>query len=190
MRGECCSRVYMASLAVDVETTGLGHANFPPRADGVLQVGMAWREKSRVKTWSSFCNPGENFFANGWADAALQINQIPLEVIRSSRPDKEVAALFWEKVKEVEVLTGERARFLAYNRSFDEGFLSKKPWAVPKHRWGDCIMRAAASNLIGANKLKLERAMQLLQIPRPSARLHDAATDAHSALLVHEKISP
>lgn len=178
----------MAFVAVDVETTGLGHANFPPRDDGVLQVGMAWREKRAVKTWSAFCNPGEKFLANGWADAALQINRIPLGVIRSSRPAKAVARHFWEKVKEVEASTGGRARFIAYNRSFDEGFLSKKPWAVPKHRWGDCIMRAAAGNLIGAGRLKLERAMQLLQIPRPSARLHDAAADAHAALLVAEKM--
>jgi len=176
-------------VVVDVETTGLGHAAFPPRADGVVQVGMAWREKSKVKSWSDYCNPGKEFLADGRADEALSINKIPMAVIHKSRLAKAVAEDFRLQVKVIEDRTDEDASFLAYNRSFDEGFLSKAPWSVPRDKWGPCVMKAAAYHLTGYSRLGLGRAMQMLEIPWPGKRAHDAALDAHAALLVHEKIN-
>ncbi len=179
----------MPCVAIDVETTGLGHAGYPPREDAVLQIGLAWREKGRVGTWSEFCNPGEKFIANNRAKIALQINGISPEVVRSSRPAKTVAQEFRSKVDEIEDSTGSPAEFLAYNKAFDSGFLNQKPWEVPAHKWGDCVMQAAASKLVAGKRLKLERAMQMLEIQWPGKRAHDAAFDAHAALLVHEKIT-
>lgn len=178
----------VAFVVVDVETTGLGHVASPPREDAVLQVGMAWREKGLVKTWSDYCNPGRKFISNGRAEDALGINGISLQTIERSRAASAVAKDFWERVEAIEQTAGE-VTFLAYNRSFDEGFLNQKPWSVPRGKWGDCIMRTAAYHLTGNSRLKLQRAMQMFSIPWPGTRGHDAAFDAHAALLVHEKIN-
>lgn len=179
----------MVQIVVDVETTGLGHVAYPPRDDGVVQVGMAWRANRKVNSWSSYCNPGNSLLDCGRADAALSINRIPLEVIHNARPVKSVAKDFWSKVKAIEKVTGGQAEFLAYNRGFDEGFLSKSPWLVQSHQWGPCVMKSAAIHLTGYSRLSLTRAMQLLEIPWPAKGAHDAAVDAHAALLVHERIA-
>ncbi len=178
----------MTCVVVDVETTGLGHAGFPPRADGVVQVGIAWRQDGDVSTWSAYCNPGDGLLAGDRAFEALRINRIPIESIRKSLPVQAVAKDFWKQVDAVEAESGEAAEFLAYNRSFDEGFLKKEPWSVPSHKWGACVMKRAAAHLTGGSRLKLARAMQLLAIPWPGGHSHDAAIDAHAALLVNEKI--
>lgn len=179
----------MTVVAIDIETTGLGHRNYPPREDAVIQVGIAWKEGNCVKIWSEYCNPGSEFFANGRADAALRINKITLETINNAKPASKVAFELSEKIEEIENSAKENIVFKAYNRFFDEGFLKQKPWEVPAFKWGECIMKQAASQLTGKDKLKLETAMQLLEIPWPKGRAHDAATDAHAALLVHEKIN-
>ncbi|MBI5636011.1 3'-5' exonuclease [Candidatus Micrarchaeota archaeon] len=179
----------MTTVAIDVETTGLGHAARPPRQDAVLQLGIAWREKTEVKTWSKLCNPGKKFLANGRAGAALAVNRIQVGAIQNAEPAKAVAEEFWSKIDSIEGgSSGEPVEFRAYNRFFDEGFLSQKPWSIPRHKWGSCIMQAAAKTLVNADRLKLERAMQMLQIPW-FGQAHDAAIDARAALLVHEKIS-
>lgn len=175
------------TIAIDVETTGLGHKAYPPRADAVLQVGMAWRANGKVKTWSSYCNPGEKFLENGRADQALRINGISEETVLAAKPVDEVAGMLWKRVYKLDALAGRPALFRAYNRAFDEGFLGSHPWNVPSGRWGDCVMLDAAKRL-GCNWLKLGKALEALGIEPPKKRLHDAAADAHAALLVHEKI--
>ena len=179
----------MNTIAIDVETTGLGHMTRTPREDAVLQVGIAWRENGKVRTWSDYCNPGKEYFSNGRADEALRINCISYETIQNAEPAKTVAKKFWNQVKEIEESLGQTGEFRAYNRAFDQGFLESRPWKIPAHKWGGCIMQAAASYLIDGDRLGLQRAMQMLEIPWPGKSAHDAASDAHAALLVHEKIS-
>ncbi len=179
----------MATVIVDVETTGLGHKGRPPRPDAVVQVGMAWRAgKGKVKTWSSYCNPGKEFLEGGRAEQALRVNGIREETILNAEPIGKVAGAFWRQVGKIESKTCSSVEFRAYNRSFDEGFLSTTPWEIPPHRWSACIMLDATDCLNRAKWLRLEEAMQALRIPWPEDRAHDAAVDAHAALLVHEKL--
>ena len=178
----------MAVVSIDVETTGLGHKASPPREDAVLQVGIAWRGKNAgVRTWSELCNPGMKFLAGGRAAAALQINGIAPQAVLKARPARTVAGELWRRIRAVEESCGEAAEFRAYNRAFDQGFLAKSPWKIPERRWGECIMRKAAYRLAGCDRLKLERAMAMLEIAWPGPRAHDAAYDAHAALLIDER---
>ncbi len=178
----------MTVIAIDVETTGLGHVNYPPREDGVIQLGMAWRDGEQVFTWSEYCNPGLKYLANNRASYALAVNKISEETIRRAKSAKIIAKAFWKKVADIESSSGEQTEFRAYNNAFDQGFLNKNPWSVPDEKWGGCIMRQAALRLIGGQRLKLARAAQMLEITWPGDSAHDAAIDAHAALLVHEKL--
>jgi len=174
-------------IVVDVETTGLGHAGYPQRADGVVQVGMAWRHpKNGIQRWSAYCNPGEHYYADGRAEGAFRVNGRTEEDVRMAQPVHDVAQQFWTKVAQIDP-SGRKAAFKSYNRKFDQPFLEPDPWNLPDERWGDCIMLDAASKL-NARWLKLEKATSAFQIPWPEGKAHDAAVDAHAALLVHEKM--
>ena len=173
----------MPLIGIDVETTG-----FSPKTAGVIQVGIAWRAShGRVCTWSEYCNPGRKYFANNRAYWAMRFNKISMETVESARSSKNVAKELLERISVIELEMESPAVFKAYNSSFDQGFLSQKPWMLPAHKWGDCVMRDAAQKLVNKKRMKLSEAMRLLEIQWPG-RAHDAMHDAHAALLVHEKL--
>ncbi len=179
----------MTIVAIDVETTGLGHAGRIPRPDAVIQVGLAWRDANGdVARWSSYCNPGPAFLADGRAETALRINGISEETVLSAEPVEKVADTFWNTVFALES-GGKPVEFRAFNRAFDAGFLSAEPWRIPAKRWGDCIMLDAQTHLQAYKWPKLDEAVLRLGLDWPDGPAHDAAVDAHAALLVHEKIS-
>lgn len=178
----------MPLIVIDVETTGLGHKSCPPRPDAVVQVGMAWREANGVKTWSQYCHPGEQYLKSGRAQAALDVNGITPEILQAAQPAAFVAEQFWQKVFQIES-SGDAVQFRAYNKAFDAPFLAAEPWRVPENRWGDCIMLDAQSHLQSFRWPKLDAAVRSMGIDWPKGPAHDAAVDAHAALLVHEKMN-
>ncbi|GEM_PF-4360778 len=179
----------MPLIVLDVETTGLGHKSYPPRDDAVVQIGMAWRAaEGAVKTWSQYCHPGEQYLHGGRAQAALNINGISADILNTAQPAQSVAEQFWNQVFRIEA-QGDLVQFRAYNKAFDAPFLASDPWNVPDERWGDCIMLDAKDHLQTSRWPKLDAAVRSMGLEWPTGKAHDAAVDAHAALLVHEKIN-
>lgn len=178
-------------VAIDTETTGKGHHEKPPRRDAILQVGLAYRNPGgQVVTWFECCNPGPEYLKPGFADEALRVNELTRDQILKSPPPKEVADRLRAKLQEIAKEVGVPLQLLAYNRDFDQPFLTVKPWEVPSDLWGPCVMLSATEYLDGpdARWVGLAKAMQRLRIDWPG-RAHNAATDSHAALLVWEEIN-
>jgi DNA polymerase III epsilon subunit-like protein len=176
-------------VVVDTETTGLGHNARPPRADGVVQIGYAWRNpRGQVIRWAATCNPGDSYLRAGRAADALAINGIRLSTVLSAPSARTVAAEFREHLDGIRQTTGREVEIRSYNRAFDEPFLSAKPWSLPSELWGPCLMQAAQDHLGLSRWPKLHVAVNYLGIMPPSGRSHTAAVDSHAALLVHERM--
>lgn len=176
-------------IICDTETTGLGHIDRPPRKDGVIQVGYAWRKPDgEVQRWHTNCNPGEEFFERGRADIALRINKIGREEVAVAPPVHEAAAIFRGHLKTIAQSTGRPVELRAYNRAFDLPFLRIDPWSLQDDLWGPCVMLGAARHLDGpfGRWPKLVDACRRMDIPWPEGEAHNAAVDSHAALLVHE----
>lgn len=125
-------------IAVDVETTGYGHIETPPREDAVIQIGLAYHEpdeEGSIYSWSELCNPGERYVRDGRADEALEISGFTVHQVLDAPSADEVAAEFWEEVEGAEQAHGALAEFRAFNVDFDAPFLAKEPWDVPDPRW-------------------------------------------------------
>lgn len=177
-------------VVVDTETTGLGHNARPPRPDGVVQVGYAWRTpRGKIVRWDAVCNPGKSYLSGGRADQALWVNKLRLDDILSAPSAKAVAAELRDHLDSIREASGRELEIRSYNRSFDEPFLSARPWSVPSELWGPCLMQAAQDHLGLSRWPKLHIAMSYLGIMPPSGRSHTAAVDAHAALLVHERMT-
>lgn len=177
-------------VVVDTETTGLGHNGRPPRPDGIVQIGYAWRNpKGKVVRWQAVCNPGESFLRGGRADEALAVNRLRLTDILAAPSAKRIADEFRERLNAVSETTGAPYEIRSFNRSFDEPFLRATPWRIPTERWGPCLMLAAQQHLGHWKWPKLHEAVNYLGIMPPEGRSHTAAVDAHAALLVHERIA-
>lgn len=178
-------------VAVDTETTGMGHFARPPRNDGVVQVGLAYRDRfDKIETWSEYCNPGSEFLRPGWADEALGVNGLTRQRVLGFPPVAKVAGLLHEKLAAIRRESDRPIQLRAYNREFDQPFLAAEPWRVPADTWGPCIMLDATAHLDGpdARWVGLKAAMTRLGLQWPG-RSHDAASDSHAALLVLEAIS-
>ena len=177
-------------VAVDTETTGLGQNGRPPRPDGIVQIGYAWRNpRGKVVRWHATCNPGESYLRGGRAMEALRVNGLRLDTILAAPPARAVAAEFRERLDAIEDESGKTLELRAFNRSFDEPFLRSSPWSIPAERWGSCLMVAAQNHLGLSRWPKLGYALSALGMPPPPGRSHTAEVDAHAALLVHEAIS-
>ena len=176
-------------VVVDTETTGLGHNARPPRPDGVVQIGYAWRNpRGRVIRWSALCNPGESYVRGGRAAEALAVNRLRLTDILVASSARVVAAEFRDHLDEIRDASGQELEIRSFNRSFDEPFLSAAPWRIPSQWWGPCLMLAAQQHLGMWKWPKLEEAVNYLGIAPPAGRAHTAAVDSHAALLVHERL--
>lgn len=178
-------------VIIDTETTGFGHTAKPPRRDGIVQVGIAYRDTDdTVRTWSEYCNPGEDLLRPGWADEALAVNGLPRDRIRASPSVELVAQQLHTRLEDIRQATGKPLELRAYNRDFDEPFLAARPWSVPSTIWGPCIMRAVTVYLEGPDAawVGLRRATKRLGIGWPDGSPHDAGVDSHAALLVLEEL--
>lgn len=181
----------LVPVVIDTETTGFGHVARPPRQDGVVQIGLAFRSvNGRIKTWSELCNPGEIYLRPGWPDQALGVSGLSRERIRASRPVSSVAPEFQSRLAGIEAEIQGRVELRAFNRDFDLPFLAVPPWSIGHERWGPCIMLAATEFLDGpdARWVGLDAAMRRLNLDWPPGPRHQAAVDAHAALLVLEAL--
>lgn len=176
-------------VVVDTETTGLGHNARPPRPDGIVQIGYAWRnQRGKVVRWSALCNPGDSYLRGGRASEALAINRLRLSDILAAPSARIVASGFRERLDEIREESGRELEIRSYNRAFDEPFLRGTPWRIPSHWWGPCLMLAAQQHLGLWKWPKLHEAVNYLGIMPPTGRAHTAAVDSHAALLVHERM--
>lgn len=176
-------------VAIDTETTGRGKGERPPRRDGVVQVGYAWRDASgRVRSWHTNCNPGQEFLDGGRALEALRVNGLTERQILAAEPAARVAVEVAEHLRLIEAESGMNVELRAYNREFDESFLRHEPWGLSARAWGRCIMKAAAVHLDGpyGKWPKLQEAVRRLGLPWPDGAAHNAEVDSHAALLVDE----
>jgi hypothetical protein len=178
-------------VAIDTETTGLGHRLEPPQDDAIIQVGIAWRDTSgKLSTWGSLCLPDKKYFANGRADRALEVNKLGINDILKAKTDIIVARDLRVKLTEIKTKHRKEVELRAYNLKFDEPFLRKKPWNIPTSIWGPCIMRSTSNYFrLGMANLKLADALDKLGIKKPKGNLHNAETDATAALLINERLN-
>lgn len=178
-------------VVVDTETTGLGHMAKPPRRDGIVQVGLAYRDIDKVvRTWSVYCNPGDSLLRPGWADEALAVNGLTRDRVRASPPVEVAAQQLHGRLAAIRQTSGKSLELRAFNRDFDEPFLAAQPWSISQESWGPCIMRQATVYLegLGAGWVGLRRATKRLGIVWPAGPPHDAGVDSHAALLVLEEL--
>ena len=180
---------------IDTETTGLGAQHY--REDAIVQVGaVVVRDGKIIDEFNSCCWPGEKYFLDGRAGAALAINNLNMSELRSSPPDEEVAEDFRRWLSPYLP-----ARITAYNIAFDRPFLEQEPWELhdlEELEWGNCIMLYAAEYLgdRGLNKWnthfqnwkwpKLGEAAIKLEVEMVKA--HDAVGDARTAAEVMLKM--
>ena len=173
-------------VAIDTETTGLGHNDSRgPRPDGVVQVGIAWREtRASIGSWSIYCNPGPRFLAGGRASEALAVNGLTLERILQSIPAAGAAEQLRAKLNSLET-TGGHVELRAFNAAFDRPFLEVAPWRL-SHPWGECLMARAAERFGSFNgRIPLWRACAAAGIEF-DGQAHSADVDARAALRLSE----
>ena len=176
-------------VVVDVETTGLGHAASPPRKDGVVQVGLAWRSAGALLSAQWLCNPGPDYLVANRADEALRINHLSMAQIHAAPSSTEVAALLSHTVLPRLRHPTHGLTLLAYNVTFDRGFLERPPWLLGPLAWGECLMEEAARKMGGGGRwLRLVEACERAKIALPPDQAHTAAGDARAAYLLMEQM--
>lgn len=176
-------------VVIDTETTGLGATR--GRDDGIVQVALAYRDpdRRRVVTWSEICDPGEEYYSDGRAAIAFRINGMSEAALSDARSAKAVASDLRKRLKELTAMHGS-VDLRAYNLGFDRPFLIAAPWRLTGP-WGPCLMLEAHHALNPGGKWpKLVEAAAMLGVKYPGKGAHDAASDAHAALLVHEALNP
>lgn len=173
-------------VGIDTETTGLG-AKHPagPRPDGIVQVGISWRDRRRVlRTWQATCNPGSELLADGRADEALRINGLTVEEVLAAPSARRVATDLRSRLAKLKEIGG-GVELRAFNAPFDRAFLSVTPWKLSLP-WGNCLMVEAVGRFGSpTGRMPLWRALTEAGIDQ-GRQAHTAGADARSALLLHE----
>lgn len=169
------------TVVLDTETTGLGHLRARP--DGVVQVGLAWRDplSGAVEVWTTACDPGAALYADGRADEAFRVNGMTPARVATFPPAGRVAAMLRGRLRALETRHGP-LDLRAYNVDFDRPFLEAPPWDL-RRAWGPCLLREAQARL--GRRHRLADALAAFGVAYPGAA-HDAGADAHAALLLHE----
>jgi DNA polymerase III epsilon subunit-like protein len=176
-------------VAIDTETTGLGHKDTPPRTDGVVQVGIAWRDSTgKLQTWERTCNPGPRFLAGGRAGRALEVSGLSPDAVLAAPSAKLVAAELRAHLRTL-APPAAAVELRAFNRAFDEPFLTAAPWSLTEP-WGPCVMIASYERFGGLNpgRIPLWKALQEARVESVH-EAHRAGADAAAALLVLEALS-
>lgn len=174
------------TVVLDTETTGLGRAAW--REDGIVQVALAYRdpETGSVRTWSETCNPGRHLYADGRAAGAFAVNGLTEAQVLAARPVLAVAETLRGHLVDLQRRHG-ALDLRAYNLRFDQPFLAAAPWSLVGP-WGPCLMLEAHAILSPRGKWpKLTFACEALGLAYPG-KTHEAAADAHAALLVHQTL--
>lgn len=173
------------TVVLDTETTGRGPQDH--RDDGIVQIGLAWRDPrtGALATWSEDCDPGARLYAHGRADAAFKINGMTLDRLARARPATLVADALRERLAALQRDAGRPLDLRTYNLGFDRPFLEADPWRL-RGPWGPCLMLDAHRRLDPRGKWpRLAAALRAYGLDHPGPA-HDAAGDAHAALLLHE----
>ena len=185
----------MTRVVADTETTGLG-INTPgeARPDGVISIGLAWKDKDGALNSASFeCDPGPEFYADGRADKAFEVNGYTAEQVHGLPPVTTVVDRVMAYLQRVEKETGEKVSLAAYNSPFDSWFLAQPPWLLTAEcgwKWeGDLMIRAAKAAGVPAGvngqRYTLRAAMEFAGIER-FGKAHNAESDAVDALRLAE----
>jgi DNA polymerase III epsilon subunit-like protein len=176
------------TLTIDTETTGLGSMDRRgAREDGVVQVGIAYRiPGEEVQTWARYCNPGDHLVTQGRADEALAINHLSVASVLGAPPSLKVASELQGVLARIGRSHG-GVELRAYNVSFDRPFLEVPPWNM-RHPWGKCLMIETMERFNLERRPRLVDALSIAGVVW-QGDLHDAARDAHAALLLHESLS-
>lgn len=181
-------------VVVDTETTGLAHNASPPRPDGIVSVGLAWRDPT-ISTQGVFttefeANPGEEFYANGRADAAFKVNGFTADRVRRSAPATAAAEMLRSKLRALVAEFG-GVELVAFNDAFDRPLVEADPWKVSSVSgvtWGPDIADRAKKVMRYANgHMKLDACLSYFKIERPG-KAHTAAADCHAELLLAEAL--
>lgn len=171
----------MRVVAVDCETTGLGLTGSPPREDGVVSVGLAWKDRGSEVVKVFRCNPGEHLFHADRAAGAFAVNRFTPADVRGFPPALSVA------VEVAEVLEGFGSFLLvSHNEPFDRSFLAAPPFCLPLvdgfSGWR-CTMAGSISRLgYSVPRLLLSKSCERLGVSFPSGQAHDAGVDALACL--------
>jgi hypothetical protein len=78
---------------VDFEASSLDPKSWP------VEVGMAWIEDDKVKSWSSLICPAPDWSMEHWSDVSAKIHRIPLSDLRNAPPASEVGKQFIERMQ-------------------------------------------------------------------------------------------
>lgn len=169
----------MVVVVIDTETTGFGHMGKPPRPDGIIQLGIAWRSPSgKLRQWESICNPGRWYLDN--ADPkALEINGLEYEELTQAPHITFVGLMLADMLAAINA-----TEIRSYNMAFDRPFLEKAPIDLLGIPWGPCIMLAATPP--GERWPKLKVAAERAGVNLEGRKLHGAGTDAAIAYEVME----
>lgn len=179
-------------VAIDTETTGLGLTGEPPRLDGVVEIGLAWRNRDGFIThWGMTCNPGAELLADGRAEGALRVNNIPLAEILAAPPVVEVAWVVYRLLQQIHgdlcTAAEEPVEMVAFNADFDRRFLADRMWAganLDLLTW-HCAMKKTMEWMRVHRRVHLkDAALRLGLAPLAGLTAHRAAADAVTALRV------
>lgn len=170
-------------VVVDAETTGLD-----PRRDAIVQAGFAYVDPATGtrRAWSEVCNPGAAFLARGVESGAFRVNGRTAAELARAKISTDVARDFAAAIR----AAAADIQIFAFNREFDQAFLSRPPWNVP-FRWGPCIMKLAHRRLGPAAKWPtLREACARFGVAYEARKAHDAGYDAEAALALLERLAP
>lgn len=173
---------------VDVETTGLVSHRGRDRVNGIVEVGIAWRNGSEVCTWSELCNPGRQFLPNAiktirHMESRGKKYAISPAMIIDAASENDAATRFHDQLESL----GDDIAFRAFNNNFDKGFLTANPWNLGQKNWGQCVMQQSKQHF--QRQMSLARVMAAFGIDWPPGDQHRAEIDAHAALLVADALA-
>lgn len=157
---------------IDTETTGLPNAGWAR----VVEIGAValdpWTYEERGAFDSLLCPDILDYRA----ERALDYNGIAFDAVRAAPSLEEVRSRFM-------AWTGEHgiAEVWAYNRVFDETFLTRSDFLLP---WQGCIMRLARHQMPHRQKDPPLREAALYFLGHEPERKHRALDDARTAAQV------
>ncbi len=184
-------------VALDTETTGLGPFGNPPRPDGVLEVGVAWRDPYTrdFTTWSSLVRPRAELVANDYAKYALNINGLKLEELEVAPQSGVVAARLARLLGALQAQSPTPLVLVAHNAAFDKHMMAETDenlaTAVEGFEWKCTQVRGRPVAKV-SGWLSLKKGLEIFKVVPPwkdgEMAAHRASGDALAALMLWEKL--